>query len=464
MLTFLISIIVLYFILIGICIGYKYYLHYYTPIEYTSIEHMAVFTGDSSLNVKQFSSQLSILDPIIRDKLFFKQDAEPYNVSTLSSEELHIQEYTSNQEEKKQTEDTKELELKSLQLTSFTSSSDKNRLNRPKNKRYPQLNLKNILQTDSVLEEAKKQTPNAYKRIPVINKKVPTGSKVVNLVLNEPISDYHHSRGFRENFISDMSKLTNVPAERYQIVGVSKGSIEVKFIIIELDDGKSLKVKVEGDGKSENQSSDKIADLLSVKYTQLVEFKQKREEVKLIKLVLKEKEKAAIEKGGDGLKKALQEIQKSLAEIESSKTPEEKKIEESMKLILDSFSVLDKVSVKSEDMPQVVHEVTKDEPLTLIDIILQVVEVIVSQKIKSVGKSTDLGVTLTLQPPVPIQNEQQRKKIKEKNNIINELVKSTKAPVTTSAQQDPYGNNGSVFTIFPKHRDTIHILGKEYAA
>ena len=94
MLTFLISIIVLYFILIGICIGYKYYihyLHYYTPIEYTSIEHMAVFTGDSSLNVKQFSSQLSILDPIIRDKLFFKQDAEPYNVSTLSSEELHIQ-------------------------------------------------------------------------------------------------------------------------------------------------------------------------------------------------------------------------------------------------------------------------------------------------------------------------------------------------------------------------------------
>lgn len=460
MLTFLISIIVLYFILIGICIGYKYYLHYYTPIEYTSIEHMAVFTGDSSLNVKQFSSQLSILDPIIRDKLFFKQDAEPYNVSTLSSEELHIQEYTSNQEEKKQTEDTKELELKSLQLTSFTSSSDKNRLNRPKNKRYPQLNLKKILQTDSVLEKAKKQTPNAYKRIPVINKKVPTGSKVVNLVLDEPISDYHHSKGFRENFIADMSKLTNVPAERYQIVGVSKGSIEVKFIIIELDDGKTLTIEVEGDGKSENQSSDKIADLLSVKYTQLVEFKQKKEEVKL----LKEKEKAAIKKGGDGLEKALQEIQKSLATIESSKTPEEKKIEESMKQILDSFSVLDKVSVKSEDMPQIVHEVTKNEPLTLIDIIQQVVEVIVAQKIKSVVLGSNLGVTLTLQSSVPVQNEQQRKKIKDKNNIINELVKSTKVPVTTSAQQDPYGNNGSVFTIFPKHRDPIHILGKEYAA
>ena len=461
MLTFLISIIVLYFILIGICIGYKYYLHYYTPIEYTSIEHMAVFTGDSSLNVKQFSSQLSILDPIIRDKLFIKQDAEPYNVSTLSSEELHVQEYTENQEEKQQTEDTKELELKSLQLTSFTSSSDKNRLNRPKNKRYPQLNLKKILQTDSVLEKAKKQTPNAYKRIPVINKKVPTGSKVVNLVLDEPISDYHHSKGFRENFIADMSKLTNVPAERYQIVGVSKGSIEVKFIIIELDDGKTLTIEVEGDGKSENQSSDKIADLLSVKYTQLVEFKQKKEEVKL----LKEKENAAIIKGDY---KALQQIQKSLEAIDSSKTPEEKKIEESMKQILDSFSVLDKVSVKSEDMPQVVHEVTKNEPLTLIDIIQQVVEVIVAQKIKSVVLGSNLGVTLTLQPSVPVQNEQQRKKIKDKNNIINEIVKSTKvpvtAPVTTSAQQDPYGNNGSVFTIFPKHRDPIHILSKEYAA
>ena len=286
MLTFLISIIVLYFILIGICIGYKYYLHYYTPIEYTSIEHMSVFTGDSSLNVKQFSSQLSILDPIIRDKLFVKQDAEPYNVSTLSSEELHIQEYTSNQEEKQQTEDTRDLELKSLQLTSFTSSSDKNRLNRPKNKRYPQLNLKKILQTDSVLEKAKKQTPNAYKRIPVINKKVPTGSKVVNLVLDEQISEYHHSKGFRENSIADMSKLTNVPAERYQIVGVSEGSIEVKFIIIELDDGKTLELKVEGDGKSENQSSDKIADLLSVKYTQLVEFKQKKKEEELLKVAL----------------------------------------------------------------------------------------------------------------------------------------------------------------------------------
>jgi hypothetical protein len=115
-------------------------------------------------------------------------------------------------------------------------------------------------------------------------------------------------------------------------------------------------------------------------------------------------------------------------------------------------------------MPQVVHEVTDDEPLTLAAIIYQVVEVIVAQKIKSISLGIDIGVTLTLQPPVPVQNEQQRKKIKEKNNIINELVKSTKAPVTTSAQQDPYGNNGSVFTIFPKHRDPIHILGKEYAA
>ena len=92
------------------------------------------------------------------------------------------------------------------------------------------------------------------------------------------------------------------------------------------------------------------------------------------------------------------------------------------------------------------------------------VEVIVAQKIKSVVLGSNLGVTLTLQPSVPVQNEQQRKKIKDKNNIINELDKSTKAPVTTSAQQDPYGNNGSVFTIFPKHRDPIHILGKEYAA
>ena len=401
MLTFLISIIVLYFILIGICIGYKFYIHYYVPIEY-----MSVFTGDSSLNVKQFSSQLSILDPIIRDKLFARQDAEPYNVSTLSTEELHVQEYTTNQEEKQKAEDTKELELKNLKLTSFALSSDKNRLTRSENKRYPQLNLKNILQTESILEKAMKQTSNAYKRISVINKNVPTGSKVINLVLDEPISDFHHTRGFREKFISDMSKLTNVPAERYQVVGVSKGSVEVKFIILELDDGKSLSMKVEVDEKSDNLSSDNIVTMLSIKYTQLVEYIYQKEEKKKLKI---DRKKAISDKDYD----KLTEIENYLNNIDISKTPEEKKREDSMKQIVDTLYVLDKISINPEELPTIIHEVTKDEPLTLVEIIEQVVEVIVSQKIKSLELGNIMGIIISLQQLVNLLNDQQFNRIKQ---------------------------------------------------
>jgi hypothetical protein len=471
MLIFLISIIVVYFILIGICIGYKYYIHYNPSIEY-----MSVFTSGSSLNVKQFSSQLSILDPIIRDKLFFKHAAEPYNVSTLSSEELRVQEYTSNQEEKQTTGDIKELELKSLKLTSFSSSSDKNKLIRPKNKIYPQLNLKNILQTDSILNKVAKKIPNAYKRIPVINKKVPTGSKVVNLVLDEPISDYHHSRVFRENFIADMSKLTNVPAERYKIVGVSTGSVDVKFIIIallnasltaldqdtatatdETDCLESDKVNCNVGGISIDKStlsSNKIADLLSVKYTQLVKYKQEEKVVKLLKDNLIEAMRT-----GDAL--IVREIETNLEKINSSKSDEDKEIEKTMKLVTTTLTVLDKVSVKPKDMPTIIHSVTANEPVTLIEIIEQVVEVIVAQKLQSENVGIDLskdlfaalGKILTLQPSVPVQNEQQRNEIKEATRRVKQVETG-----------EIFKKTGSVFTIFPKHRDPTHILGKEYAA
>lgn len=81
MLRFILSIIVLYCLLMTIMLGIYIYIR-----KQSNKEHLALYTGNSSPNAVQYSTILTITDPIIRDKLFASEDTQPYNVSNLKPE------------------------------------------------------------------------------------------------------------------------------------------------------------------------------------------------------------------------------------------------------------------------------------------------------------------------------------------------------------------------------------------
>lgn len=81
MLRFILSIIVIYCLIITIMLGIYIYIR-----KQTINEHLSLYTGNSSLNSAQYSTILTITDPIIRDKLFASEDTQPHNVSNLKPE------------------------------------------------------------------------------------------------------------------------------------------------------------------------------------------------------------------------------------------------------------------------------------------------------------------------------------------------------------------------------------------
>jgi len=81
MLRFILSIIVIYCLIMTIMLGVHIYIY-----KQTNNEHLALYTGNSSLNAVQYSTILTITDPIIRDKLFASGDTQPHNVSNLKPE------------------------------------------------------------------------------------------------------------------------------------------------------------------------------------------------------------------------------------------------------------------------------------------------------------------------------------------------------------------------------------------
>lgn len=102
MLGFILFLLCIYFLIIFISSIIYIYLN-----KTITMEHLSVFTGPSSVDLKLYATNpLTIFDPIIKNKLFYNTKVRAYNVDTSTKEERENEKWNIFDDVKKNRLDT----------------------------------------------------------------------------------------------------------------------------------------------------------------------------------------------------------------------------------------------------------------------------------------------------------------------------------------------------------------------